>query len=70
MTNPSDQRLTNIESAIMHLQQDVESLSDSLVHQAGLIDELKKSIGKLTASVETLEADDEHSAADEKPPHY
>lgn len=73
MTESSDQtsqRLEQVESALMHLQHDFESLNDTLLHQQKLIDELKQSINKLSATVETLGDDEDRSPEDERPPHY
>ena len=40
MDQTNDQRITNLETAIMHLQHDFEGLSDSLIHQQKTIDDL------------------------------
>ncbi len=64
------QRLEQVESAIMHLQHDFESLNEMLLHQQKAIGELRKSIEKLSASVETLGDDADRNPEDERPPHY
>lgn len=66
----ADDRLTTVETAIMHLQRDMESLSDSLLHHGRLLDELQKSLDKLSSTVEELDSDDQRDPEDEVPPHY
>ena len=70
MSRPTEERLTAVESSIMHLQHDVESLSDALIKHGQILDELKKSIEKLSSTVENLEPDRPRDPLDERPPHY
>lgn len=69
MADSQEERLTNVEAAIMHLQKDVDDLSDSLLHNARVMEELKKLIEKLQTEVDSME-DEPRSVKDEKPPHY
>lgn len=70
MNQPNDERITNLESAIMHLQHDFDGLSESLIAQQKVIDDLKKMIEKLSATVQTLEGEEERDPKEERPPHY
>ncbi|MFK7821889.1 MAG: SlyX family protein [Planctomycetaceae bacterium] len=70
MDQTNDQRITNLETAIMHLQHDFEGLSDSLIHQQKTIDELKKTIEKLSATIQSLDTEEERDPKEERPPHY
>lgn len=68
---PNEQdRLTQVESALMHLQHDFESLNDTLLYQQKLINELRKSVEKLTSVVENLDGDEQRDPGEERPPHY
>ena len=69
MANSQDERLNNVETAIMQLQRDVEDLSDSLLHNARTMGEMKKLIEKLRADFDAQQSEP-RSAGDEKPPHY
>ena len=71
--NPSrnSQRLTDLETTLMHLQSDYDSLNEVVLDNA-------KRLGKITAMLQRLterfEASSEpaqpRNAEDEKPPHY
>jgi uncharacterized coiled-coil protein SlyX len=70
MDQSTDQRITNLETAVMHLQHDFEGLSDSLIHQQKTIDDLKKTVEKLSATIQSLDNEEERDPKDERPPHY
>jgi uncharacterized coiled-coil protein SlyX len=70
MERTNDQRLTEMESAIMHLQHDVDSLSETLLHQQKVIDELNKSVEKLTSTIESMDGEEQRDPQQERPPHY
>tara|TARA_B110000196_G_scaffold9706_1_gene8155 strand:- start:130 stop:342 length:213 start_codon:yes stop_codon:yes gene_type:complete len=69
MSNGNEERLVNIESALAHVDQLTESLSETMVEQA-------KSIRRLTQQMDQLAdrmaAEDMKAAKDNitKPPHY
>ena len=67
---PSE-RLTAIESALMHLQHEVEQLNAAVLGQQRDIDGIRKELERLTGHVERLEQDPEtRDPKAEKPPHY
>ena len=69
MSNGNEERLVNIESALAHVDQLMESLNETMVEQA-------KSIRRLTQQMDQLNdrmaAEDMKAAKDNitKPPHY
>jgi len=64
-------RLTAIESALMHLQHDVEQMHEALVGYRGDLDALRNGIETVRGQVERLEAGPEvRDPKAEKPPHY
>ncbi len=70
MNRPPEERLNDVESSIMHLQHDVESLSGTLIKHGRTLDELRKLIEKLSATVDNMEGEEQRDPMDEKPPHY
>ncbi len=69
--NPSDDRLVRIETAILHLEHDVQQLNDSLVAQHRAIEALRVAVERLEWRLDregpTPETRDPEA---EKPPHY
>lgn len=67
----SEDRLTAIESILMHLQHDVEQLHESLVGYRKDLDGLRDEMGKLRGQVERIDLGPESRDPKlEKPPHY
>lgn len=76
----SDEKLNKIEEILAHQEQQIQDLSDMVVHQGDEILALKRYIGKLESKIEILEdssqSGDEKNlsvteiAARNKPPHY
>ena len=67
----NEQRLTNLESTIMHLQNDYESLNQVVLETARRLDTMVKRMQQLTDQIAA--ANDPQPARrpeDEKPPHY
>lgn len=73
MTDDRDtaDRLTAIESVLMHLQHDVEQLHEALVGCRRDLDALRNDVGTIRGRVEQLETGPEvRDPKLEKPPHY
>jgi uncharacterized coiled-coil protein SlyX len=67
----SEDRLTAIESLLMHLQHDVEQLHEALVGYRKDLDGLREEMGKLRGQVERIEMGPEaRDPKAERPPHY
>ena len=64
-------RLEQIESKIAFLEHTNAQLSEEILHQARVIDELRAALAALTARLEASKSDDAPwSSQDERPPHY
>ena len=64
-------RLTEIEIKIAHMEQSLNELSDVLYQQQSLIERLERSFDELRQGIEATSDNGEHNnPADEKPPHY
>ncbi len=67
---PED-RVEHVESLLMHLQRDFDSLSDVVWRQQAEIDSLKKEVQRLGESVATpTDGAEERDPVAEQPPHY
>lgn len=68
-----DDRLTEIEIKLAHIEQSLNELSDVMYRQQGLIEQLERGYDHLRQRIQT-EGEGEGSAgtspADDKPPHY
>ena len=66
-----DNRLTEIEIKLAHIEQSLNELSDVMYSQQGLIERLEKSYDSLRQRIQTnTEGPTGSNPADEKPPHY
>ncbi|MFT5300247.1 MAG: putative coiled-coil protein SlyX [Mariniblastus sp.] len=64
-------RLTDVETAMMHLQNDYETINSVVLENARRLDILAKAVQQLTDRLSTAdEPDSERKAEDEIPPHY
>ena len=64
-------RLTEIEIKIAHMEQSLGELSDVLYRQQSLMDRLETRFNELRQRVSaTAEAPENNDPAEEKPPHY
>ncbi len=64
-------RLTELETSLMHLQSDYDSLNDVVLENAKRLDKLSSLLQKLTSRIEAVtEPVEQRNAEDEKPPHY
>lgn len=64
-------RLVNIESAMAHLQHDVDQLSSSLTEHFRRLQSFEARFSRIENDLESLaEGPDVRSPEDEKPPHY
>ncbi|HEX6987456.1 MAG TPA: SlyX family protein [Planctomycetaceae bacterium] len=64
-------RLTAIESLLMHVQHDLEQIHEAVVGQRRDIDALRRELDRLRGHVERLELGPESRDPKlEKPPHY
>ena len=67
----TSERIETLEIALAHAEATIDDLSTEVRRQGLEIDGLRKEIGKLTRSLETLAASDEDApAADQRPPHW
>ncbi|MFM9961799.1 MAG: SlyX family protein [Planctomycetaceae bacterium] len=67
----TDDRLTNVELLMTHLQHDFEQLSQVVFRQQAELDALRKQLVLLDSRVVTLsEGSEVRDPQDEKPPHY
>ncbi len=67
----SDERLTAIETLLMHMQHELEQLNSALLGQQRDTDALRKDLDRLRGHIERLEtAPEARDPKLEKPPHY
>ena len=65
------ERLTELEIKLAHLEDHIEVLNDSVIRQQSLIEKLEQKLDRLKDRFEAeREAGADSDAADEKPPHY
>jgi uncharacterized coiled-coil protein SlyX len=70
MQQPSE-RMTELELQLMHLQNDLESLSQMVLENGRTIDQLRAVVTRLTDKLESQQTTpEERLPEDEKPPHY
>jgi len=66
-----DNRLTEIEIKLAHIEQSLNELSDVMYQQQGLIDRLEQNYDSLRQRIQGQgEGGDAATPTDEKPPHY
>ena len=66
-----ESRLERIESALAHLQHDVDDLNSALTRYFGRLQELDSRFVRIEHELQTLNDPNERSEADsERPPHY
>ena len=64
-------RLTEIEIKIAHMEQSLSDLSDVLYRQQSLLGRLERRFDELRLGIEAATDDrGDNNPADEKPPHY
>jgi SlyX protein len=65
------QRLTELEIKLAHLEDHIEVLNDSVIRQQAQIEKLELNLERLRDRVEAeREAGADSDPADERPPHY
>ena len=79
MTEPSndnsasntEERLIRIESALAHLQHDIEQLKASLTNHYGRMVVFEERFSRIEHEIESMSDDNgDRTLQDEKPPHY
>lgn len=71
MSDDTETRLTNLETAFAHQEQALHALSDVVTRQWDAIDRLKSEISRLEATKADAEDDHGHDGqSDPPPPHY
>jgi SlyX protein len=66
-----DDRLTEIEIKLAHIEQSLNELSDVMYRQQGLIERLERGYDQLRQRIQTDgEGSAETNPANDKPPHY
>jgi SlyX protein len=69
--NSMDNRLTEIEIKLAHIEQSLNDLSDVMYQQQGLIDRLEQNYDNLRQRIQRQgEGGTAATPTDEKPPHY
>lgn len=67
----SEQRLTNLETSMMHLQNDFDSLNDVVLENARRLERMANTIQTLSDRLQAAtEPTSGRDAEDEIPPHY
>ena len=65
------QRVTELESTLMHLQADYDALNEVVLENANRLERMSSMIQQLTARLESAAGDTApRKLEDEKPPHY
>ncbi len=64
------QRITEMEMELTHLQRDYEALNEVLLAQQKTIDHLQRSIVRLESKVDATGEAEVRDAESERPPHY
>lgn len=65
------ERMTEVEIKLAHLEDHIEVLNDSIIRQQALIEKLELNLERLRDRLEAeREAGADGDPADEKPPHY
>ena len=72
MTNSNkNERLNEIESTLMHLQNDYESLNEVVLENSKQLTQLANLMQRIVAKLDAPKDDEPpRSLEDEKPPHY
>ena len=66
-----DERVTELEIKVAHLEHTLGELNDALVRQQGYIDQLERQVEGLKERLQSEGgAEPSGDPADEKPPHY
>jgi uncharacterized coiled-coil protein SlyX len=64
-------RITELETSMMHLQNDYESLNEVVLENAQRLEKMRIVIERLESRLRvSSESDSERKAEDEVPPHY
>lgn len=70
-TTSIEVRLEKIESALAHLQHDIDSLNSSLMNHFRRMQEFESRFGRVEGELQLISAPHDRSeAASERPPHY
>ena len=66
------QRITDLETALMHLQNDFEAINEVVLSNSRRMDELHALLERLSDRFEAHKgaSEEERTLEDEKPPHY
>lgn len=66
-----EKRLTDLESSLMHLQNDFETLNEVVLDHANRIEQMAKAMQRMADRLQAVsETEPERDAEDEIPPHY
>lgn len=64
-------RIEALETALAHAEAAIEDLSDVIREQGAEIEQLRRELGRLTRSLETMiEEGQDAPPANQRPPHY
>jgi len=64
------QRITEMEMGLTHLQRDYESLNEVLLAQQKTIESLQRAMQQLESKVDSSGTPEVRDAESERPPHY
>lgn len=71
MSSKSDQqRITEMEMGLTHLQRDYEALNEVLLAQQKTIQSLERKVQRLESRLEAVSDPEVRDAESERPPHY
>lgn len=71
MAKKSDQqRITEMEMGLTHLQRDFESLNEVMLAQQKIVESLQRTVERMQSQMESVSDPEVRDAESEKPPHY
>ena len=71
MDDLPNNRFIELESLVMHLQNDLEQMNNVILHQQREMESLNQRIQQLESRLEkTAESPEERDPLEERPPHY
>ena len=69
-SQPMDERLVRLETAVMHAEHQLDELQQALFAQQREIDDLRRALARFQETWEAPELPEIRDPAAEKPPHY
>jgi SlyX protein len=69
MADEPSKRIEELETAVAHLEHQVEQLNGVVIEQGRLLDRLKKEVQRAATAMQTMELE-KIKANTQRPPHY